>query len=93
MSQARERLAGGAGGIVSDLRAESTVPQSVSAHLGVRGGAQKKGAPKRSRIGMWSEPVEGRGSDHSEKVGARSGQAKGRSITPSLPTNYMEKRV
>jgi len=58
---------GGWGGITIDLRASSTDAQSVRAHLGVGGGARKKGVSKGSKIGMWSEPVESRGLDHSEK--------------------------
>jgi len=42
---------------------------------------------------MWSEPVEGSGSDHSEKYGARRGQAKARSRTPGRPMRDMENRV
>jgi len=37
--------------------------------------------------------VEGRGSDHSEKYGARRGQAKARSKTPGRPISVMENRV
>jgi len=42
---------------------------------------------------MWSEPVEGRGSDHSEKYGARRGQAKARSRMPGRPMTDMENGV
>jgi len=69
---------GGGGGIVVAFRPDSEEDQSVRAQLGVRGGARNRGASKRRRIGTWSEPVEGRGSDHSVKYGARRGQAKAR---------------
>jgi len=42
---------------------------------------------------MGSEPVEGRGSDHSEKYGARRGPAGARSVTPGRPMSDMEKQV
>jgi len=93
--RSRERVVGRGGGgeIVVDFREVSIVAQAVRAQLGVGGGAHNKGAPKRRRIGIWSEPVEGRGSDHSEKYGARRGQAKARSRTPGRPMTDMEKRV
>ena len=75
------------------FRLASRGAQSVSAQLGVGGGARNRGASNRRRIGTWSEPVEGRGSDHPEKYGARSGQAKARSMTPGRPRRDMEKRV
>lgn len=40
---------------------------------------------------MWSQPVEGRGSDHLEKNGMSKGQAKAGSSMPNLPTVDMEK--
>ena len=86
-----ERAGGGV--IVVDFREVSMVAQSVRAQLGVGGGARNKGASKRRRIRIWSEPVEGRGSDHSEKYGARSGQAKVRSRTPGRPMSDIEIRV
>jgi len=64
---------GGGGGIVVAFRLDSREAQSVSAQLGVGGGARNRGASKRRRIGTWSEPVDGRGSDHSVKYGAWSG--------------------
>jgi len=65
----RERVVGrrGGGKIVVALRDASNEAQSVRAQLGVGGGARNKGASKRRRIGIWSDPVEGRGSDHSVK--------------------------
>jgi len=42
---------------------------------------------------MWSEPMEGKGSDHSEKKGLSKVQVKARSRTPGLPIIDMEKRV
>jgi len=75
------------------LSAESRATQWVRTQLEVGGGARNKGASNRRRIGIWSEPVEGRGSDHSEKYGDRRGQAKARSRTPGRPTVDMENRV
>jgi len=37
------------------------------AQLGLGGGARNNGTLKLKRIRTWSEPVEGSGSDHSEK--------------------------
>jgi len=75
------------------LSEDSSVGQSVRAQLGTGGGALKTGASKRRRIGIWSEPVEGRGSDHSVNYGARKGQAKARSMTPGHPMRDKETRV
>jgi len=75
------------------LSVESMAAQSDRTQLGVRGGARNKGASKRRRIGIWSEPVEGRGSAHSEKYGERRGQAMARSRTPGRPISDMENRV
>ena len=83
----------GGGEIVDDLREPSSDCQSDNAQFGVGGGARKRGASKRRRIGMWSEPVDGRGSDHSEKYGARRGEAKARSRTPGRQMSDIEKRV
>jgi len=47
--------------IVVDFRESSKVAQSVRAQLGEGGVAQNKGASKRRRIMMWSEPIEGKG--------------------------------
>jgi len=58
---------GGTGEIQVTLSEDSSVGQSVRAQFGVGGGAQKSGASNRRRIGIWSEPVEGRGSVHSVK--------------------------
>jgi len=66
------------------FREGSMTAQSDRAQLGVGGGAGNKGASKRRRIRIWSEPVEGRGSDHSERYGDRRGQAKARSRTPGV---------
>jgi len=84
---------GGSGEIVVDFREVSIVAQSVRAQLGVGEGAQNKGASKRRRIWIWSERVEGRGSDHSVKYRARRGQAKARSRTPGRPMSDIENRV
>ena len=84
---------GGGSGITVAISDSSRAFQSERAQLGEAGGALKRGASKRRRMGMWSEPVEGRGSDHSEKYGARRGQAKARSMTPGRPMSNMEKRV
>jgi len=86
----REVARGGAGVMEASLRQGLRAGQSVNTRLGEGGGALKRGASKRRRIGMWSEPVEGRGSDNSEKYGARRGQAKARSRTPGRPTSDME---
>jgi len=67
MSIERVVAMGGTGEMQVALSAESNVGQSVRAQLGVGGGARKSGASKPRRIGMWSEPVEGRGSVHSVK--------------------------
>jgi len=67
MSRERVEGRGGGGEIAVFFREGSNVAQSVRAQLGARGGARNRGASKRSRIGMWSEPVEKRGSDHSVK--------------------------
>jgi len=58
---------GGAGEICAPWSEDSSVGQSVRAQLGAGGGERKRWASKRRRIGILSEPVEGRGSDHSEK--------------------------
>ena len=79
--------------IAVDFKESSKAVQSVRAQLGEGGRARKKGAPKRRRIGMWSERVEGKGSDHSERYGARRGQAKARSRMPGCPMRHMENRV
>ena len=88
-------MAGRRGGaeMVVFFREGSMTAQSDRAQLGVWGGAQNKGASKRCRIGIWSEPVEGRGSDHCEKSGERRGQAKARSRTLGRPTSDMGSRV
>jgi len=83
----------GAGEITVAFSAESKAVQSDRTQLGVGRGARNKGASKWRRIGMWTEPVEGRGSDHSEKYGERRGQAKARSKTPGRPISDMENRV
>ena len=75
------------------FREYSSEGQSVRAQFGVGGGAQNNGASKRGRIGIWSEPVKGRGSDHSVKYGARGGQAKAWSRTPGRPMSDMENRL
>jgi len=92
---ARERVIGrrGGGKIVIAYREDSKEAQSVRAQFGVGGGALNKGASKRRRIGIWSDPVEGRGLDHSVKYGARRGQAKARSRTPGRPMSDIENRV
>jgi len=81
------------GKIAVALREHSKEAQSVRAQLGVGGGAQDKGASKRRRIRIWSDPVEGRGSDHSVKYGARRGQANTRSRMPGRPMSDIENRV
>jgi len=75
------------------FREPSRAAQSERAQLGEGGGARKRGASNRRRIGLWSEPVEGSGSDHAEKYGARRGQAKASSMTPGRPMSDMENRV
>jgi len=40
---------------------DSMAAQSDRAQLGVGGGARSKVVSKQRRIGIWSEPVEGRG--------------------------------
>jgi len=91
----RVRVVGrrGGGEMVVAFSEDSMAAQSDRAQLGVCGGARSKGASKRRRIGIWSEPVEGRGADHSERYGDRRGQAKARSRTPGRPTSAMENRV
>ena len=91
----RERVVGrgGLGEMVVDFREGSIVAQSARARVGVGGGARNKGASKRGRIGIWSELVEGRGSDHSVKYGARRGQANARSRRLGRPMSDMENRV
>jgi len=84
---------GGGGEMTVAFNEVSRAAQSDRAQLGVGGGARNNGASKRRRIGMWSEPVEGRWSDHSEKYGERRGQAKARSRTPGRPISDMENRV
>jgi len=84
---------GGGDGTSMEWRASITSGQSVRAQLGMEGGARIKGASKRIKMGMWSEPREGRGSDHSAKWRARTGHAKARSKTPGLSTGKLKKRV
>jgi len=67
MSTERVVAMGGTGEMQVSLSEDSRVGQSVRAQLGVGGGARKSGASTRRRIGIWSEPVEGRGSVHSVK--------------------------
>jgi len=71
----------------------SRADQSDRAQLGVGGGVSKRGASKRRRIETWSEQVEESWWDHSEKYGARRGQAKARSRTLGRPMSDMENRV
>jgi len=93
----RERVVGRGGGreiaVLVDFREVSIVAQSVRAQLGVGGGARNKWASKQRRIGIWSEPVDRRVSDHSVMYGVRRGQAKARSRTPRRPMSDMENRV
>jgi len=91
----RERVVGRGGGGKIDVafREDSSEAQSVRAQFGVGRGALGNGASKRRRIGIWSDPVEGRGSDHSVKYGARRGQAKVWSRTLGRPMNDLENRV
>jgi len=84
---------GRGGEMTMALSAESRAAQSDRTQLGVGGGARNNGASKRRRIGIWSEPVEGRGSDHSVKYGERRGQANARSRTPGRPISDLENRV
>jgi len=81
--------------MVVAFRALSIEAQVVTAQFGVAGGACSNGASKRSRIGIWSESVDGRGSDHSVIYSARRGQAKARlrTVTPGRPMSDMENRV
>jgi len=74
-------------------REASSATQSVRAQLGIGGEARNKRASNQRRIGIWSDPVEGRGSDHSVKYGARRGQAKARSRKPGRPMSDIENRV
>jgi len=67
MSIERVVAMGGTGKIRVALSEGSSVGQSVRAQLGVGGGARMSGASNRRRNGIWSEPVEGRGSVHSVK--------------------------
>ena len=76
---------GGASGITMAFREDSSLAKSVRAQLRDAGGAQKRGASNQRRIGMWSEPVEGRGSDHLVKYGARKGQAKSKVEDARVP--------
>jgi len=91
----RERVVGRGGGgrIVVAFREDSKEAQSVWAQFGVGGGGRNQGASKRRRLRIWSDPVEGRGWDHSVKYGARRAQAKARSRTPGRPMSDMENRV
>jgi len=82
MSRERVVRRGGGGKIVVAFREDSKQAQSVRAQFRVGGEARNKVASKRRTIRIWSDPVEGRGSDHSVKYGARRGQAKARSRTP-----------
>jgi len=67
MSIERVVAMGGTGEMMVALSEDSSVGQSVRAEFGVGRGAWKSGALNRRRIGIWSEPVEGRGSVHSVK--------------------------
>jgi len=60
MSRERVVRRGGGGKIVVAFREDSKEAQSVRAQLGVGGGARNNGASKRRRIGIWSDPVEGK---------------------------------
>jgi len=84
---------GGAGEIGAASTEESSAGQSVRAQFGDGGGARKIRASTRSRMVMWSDPVEGRGSLHSAKYRVRRGQAKARSRTPGRPMSDMENGV
>jgi len=67
MSIGRVVAMGGTGEIRVSLSEGSSAGLSVRAQFGVGEGARKSGASNRRRIGIWSEPVEGRGSVHSVK--------------------------
>ena len=53
----------GARDVTADFREDSRVGQSVRAQLGDRVGARTSAASNLRRIGRWSEPVEGSGSN------------------------------
>jgi len=57
----------GGGGTFNSVRSLSTWVSSVRAQFGLGGGDRKTGASKGGGMGIWSEPVEGRGSHHCEK--------------------------
>jgi len=57
----------GGGVMVSTLGTVSTAVRSVRAQLGLGGKARKNSGSKRMKMGMWSDRVEGKWSDHSEK--------------------------
>ena len=61
--------------------------------FGLGRGGDEIGWERRIVMGMWSEPVEGRGVSHDLKKGARVGEAKARSMTEGLPRFDSGKRV
>ena len=75
------------------LRRGSGEGQSVLHQLGLGGGGDEIGWERRIVIGMWSEPVEGRGESHNLKKGTREGEAKARSRTEGLPDPDRGNRV
>ena len=80
-------------GIEQSVRSGSREGQSVLLQFGLRGGGDRIGWEKRIFMGIWSEPVEGRGVSHDLKKGARAGDAKARSRTEGLPVSDRGKRV
>lgn len=67
--------------------------QFVLSKLGEGGGGLKRGKSKVRTIGTWSEPVEGRGVSHEEKVGIRCLLAKAKSSTEGLDKEEQGKYV
>ena len=92
-SKARRVGRVGGGGTELSLKRGSRVGQSVLDQLGLGGGGEKIGCEKRIMIGIWAEPVEGRGVSHDLKKGASDVDAKARSRTEGLPIPVGGNRV
>ena len=92
-SKARRVGKVGGGGTELSFKRGSREGQSVLNQLGLGGGGDRIGWERRIVIGMWSEPVDGRGVSHDLKKGVRDGEAKARSSTEGLPVPVGGKRV
>ena len=83
----------GRGGIELFSSRGSREGQSVLHQLGLDRGGAVIGWERRIVMGMWSDPVDGRGDSHDLKKGAREEDAKARGKTEGLSNPDKGKRV